>query len=180
MKRTCLTAIVALLVALVAGPALADCDSTQGTSVQMQSGGDVLVICSDGTFDFRGYPSKASVTADTENPTDTATITVQLQQDDGDNLSSGSVLDVYVADTSTPGNGVTALNGGTGNGGVAQLTGDSGSILNERVTDALFTLETNGSGKATFQINDDRDTDRWIVAVMPTGELIRSPKIDFD
>lgn len=171
-----------IAIAFLAVPAIgqAACDQRISPRVQNQKDGDALVVCNSGEFDFRGYPSKASVSADTENPSgsnDTSVITVQLQADDGNNLTQQSVIGVLLSDTTTAGAGVTAIDGGLQEGGSGA---DTGAILVRHVSKAYFDLQTQGTGKAVFTIGDSRDTNRWVNLIMPTGEIITGPKIDFD
>lgn len=155
------------------------CDETFGPDVYKPTV-DKLIVCDGAVLNVRGRPTKANVTADNTNPTDTATITVQLQDDEGNNITTGSTVKVYTADTNVIGNGSTALNGGTnGNDGISQTSGDSGSILTEYTADAFIELETNESGKATFKANDSQDVDRWVNVKLQTGE-VKQLKLNFD
>ena len=179
MKRLAVWVAVVLAAGLLfPSAALADCDSTYNTNVQMQGGGDTLVVCyPGGGFDFRGNPSKADVTADSANPTDSATVTIQLKEDDGDNLSFGTFVDVIIADTDVAGGGLASTAPDTG---VSNSSSESGNILNERVADKLLTAQTNGSGEVQLLLEHNADNDFYVRVKLPTGRTVTSSKIDFD
>lgn len=165
--------LIAIAMFAFASPSFADCDSTYTTEVQRQSGGDALVVCSNGTFDFRGYPSKASITiADTNG--DTAEVSVQLQQDDGDNAQE-HVVTLIISDTSANGQGLAATAPDTG-----VVDDGAGAFLNEPVTDKMITAQSNGSGLIETEIRHNATEDYWLRVVMPTGETLMSGKITFN
>lgn len=116
-------------------------------------------------------PTDATVTVSAEN-TNVVTVTIQLQDGNGDDLANVAGVYFYLSDDSG-GSGVaaTAPNGGIAigtDGTLAEVvSGKAGWLISE--SDGDIDIEVTESGTDTF----------YLVLIMPSGEIVVSDALTF-
>lgn len=128
---------------------------------------------------YRGdAPSKSlatkmyAISAEGANGANIISVTMQLKDARGRNLTGVRRLRCWLSDSATT--GAIAAAGASANGAIG---GGIGAMLNIVIANKMFDLVTNATGQFRLDLTDAGAHTMYLYAEMPTGEVAVSPAL---